>query len=75
MLAQLSTLNLTFFSIIISLLIAIFGGIWRAGTRTGKALQELADLKQTSERRLTELEDHVYEHDQWHLRSAQRRMR
>lgn len=41
--------------------------VWRGGSKVGKLTQKVDNLATSSERRLTELEDHVYEHDQWHL--------
>lgn len=42
---------------------AIFGAIWRLGTKVGGMTQELHDHNQ----RLDRLEKHQDDHDAWHL--------
>lgn len=56
--------ELTFATLVIALLTSIFAGVWRVGNKLGGITQTQLD----HERRITELELHEHEHDQWHLR-------
>lgn len=60
---QLSDPNIAFATLVITLLLAIFAAIWRAGNKLGGISQTQLD----HERRITELEVHEHEHDIWHL--------
>ena len=51
-----------------TLLLLIFGAIWRLGTKVGGMTQELHDHNG----RLEDVESHQYNHDQWHLNRGDR---
>jgi hypothetical protein len=48
--------------------------IWRGGSKMGALVEKLEMLSSSTNRRLTELEDHVHEHDQWHMSRIEHRV-
>lgn len=62
MLAQVSDAAATLFAVIITLLTAVFGAVWRIGSKLGGISQILVD----HEGRLDRIEGHEDEHDRWH---------
>jgi hypothetical protein len=53
----------TLLGVIAASLLTVFGAIWRLGTKMGQMTQELADHTG----RLVRLEDHMLDHDRWHM--------
>ena len=53
----------TLLGIIAGALLTIMGSVWRLGTKIGQMTQELRDHNA----RLERLEDHMADHDRWHL--------
>ena len=54
----------TLFGIIITLLVAIFAGVWRLGNKIGGLDSTII----SHGHRITRLEDNADDHDDWHLR-------
>lgn len=51
-----------------TLALAVFGSVWRLGTKMGEMTQELHDHNG----RLERVEDHQDAHDEWHLNRGDR---
>lgn len=51
-----------------TLLLLVFGSVWRLGTKMGEMTQELHDHNG----RLERVEDHQDAHDEWHLNRGDR---
>lgn len=48
-------------------LVGISISSWRQGSKAGKLAEQVANIEESTARRLQDLEHHVYEHDRWHL--------
>lgn len=51
-----------------TILLLVFGAVWRLGTKMGEMIQELHDHNG----RLERVEDHQDAHDEWHLNRGDR---
>lgn len=64
MLAELSGSAATLFGVIIGLLVTLVGAVWRIGTKMGMIGATLNDHSN----RISRIESHEDQHDEWHRR-------